>query len=178
MIARHFFLALATAALIAGCGGGEQSASVTPQAAVAALHALKGAQGARLSQAVSPDAAADQLMDFAEANLPGYFPSHQPSISFPPFRARYYPETGIYLGVVVTAGSSYTLNGVYVAGGGLGTLANPYFAGLLTQFITPTGGGTGGGTASACYDLALADTQGTKIEIVYNYSGTITGTEN
>jgi hypothetical protein len=176
--ARHFFLALAAAALIAGCGGGEQSASVTPQSAVAALHAAKGAQGARMSQAVSPEAAADQLLDFAESHLPNFFPSHQATMSFPPFRFRYYPETNIYLGVVVTAGMGYTLNGVYVAGGGLGTLANPYFAGLLTDFITPTGGGTGGGTASACYDLSLNDTQGTTIAIDYNYSGAMTGAEH
>jgi len=171
--ARKYFVAMAVATLIAGCGGGDESASITPQNAAAALRA-QGSQGAIKLAATTADSA-DQLLDYAESHLPNFFPSHQPTQAFAPFKFRYYPETGIYLGVVVTAGMGYTLNGVYVAGGGLGTLANPLYVGLLTDYITPTTGG--GGTASACYDLALADVQGTTITVGYKYSGTITGNQ-
>jgi hypothetical protein len=162
---------------LAACGGGSESTpstSATPQSVASAMRA-----GPPLlsTAAVSPTDAANQLMDAAEAGYPQFFPSHQPTQSFAPFLFRYYPETGIYLGVVVTANSFYTLNGVYAAGTPFGGLDNPTYIGLVTSFITPVDPGTGG-TANGCFDLALADTQGTHIVIGYTYSGSITGTES
>lgn len=172
---KKYLAAVALATLLAACGGGTEStqtASASPQAVASAMRA-----GPRLlsPMAASATDAANQLMDAAEAAYPQYFPSHQPTQSFAPFAFRYYPQTGIYLGVVVTASSFYTLNGVYAAGAPFGSLDNPTLIGLVTDFITP-GGGTGGGTANGCFDLALFDTQGTHLQVAYSYSGQITGT--
>jgi hypothetical protein len=178
LIARKHFVALAVATLLAGCGGGSDSDAVTPQTVISSLRAAAGAL-----RAASPEAAANQLMDLGESEYSQFFPSHQPTGSSPPFLYRFYPDAnqplgGTYLGVVVTAGTQFTLNGVYVMGGAFGT--EPQFVGLLSDFgITtndpPSGGGGGG---NGCYDLALFDTQGTHLEITYQYSGSVTGTQN
>ena len=173
---KKYLAAAALATLLAACGGGDstQSASVSPQAVASAMRAGRALLP---MAAATPTEAANQLMDAAETAYPQYFPSHQATQSFAPFLFRYYPQTGIYLGVVVTANSFYTLNGVYAAGTPFGGLDNPTFIGLLTDFITPVGSG-GGGTANGCFDLALADTQGTHIVVGYTYSGNVTGTQS
>jgi len=136
--AGNFFLAIAVAAVIAGCGGGTDSspgAAGTPQAASAALHAPAGALAA-----ISAESAANQLMDFAEGQFPGVFPEHQASLSdVPPFLYRHY-SNGAYLGVVVTPNDFFVLNGVYTVGGPLGGLI---YRGQLDAFITPVDPGTG-----------------------------------
>lgn len=172
-----YLAAVTVATLLAACGGGAdstQATSASPQAVASAMRA-----GPRLLSpmaAATATEAANQLMDAAEAAYPQYFPSRQPTQSFAPFVFRYYPQTGIYLGVVVTNSSFYTLNGVYAAGSPFGGLDNPTLIGLVTDFITPVGGG-GGGTANGCFDLALFDTQGTHLEVAYSYSGSMTGTQ-
>jgi hypothetical protein len=94
-----------------------------------------------------------------------------------PFAYRAYPG-GVYLGVVVTDGTAYTYGGVYAVGILGGTLAHPAYVGQLTSFITPVvAGGGGTGTGNGCFDLSLADVQGTHTVIGYTYSGAITGTE-
>ncbi len=106
--------------------------TATPAATVARLRAKALALA---EAAVSPEEAARQLMDFAQVHYAVYFPSHPATQSFPPFLYRYYPATGIYLGVVVTAGMGYAENGVYVMGGDFGN--EPLFVGPLSAFITP-----------------------------------------
>jgi hypothetical protein len=167
-------LAIAVVSLVAACGGGEQSASITPQGAMAALK--QSAQAAPLRAATS-EAAAEVLFAYAEANLGAYFPGPQTTQTYGPFRFRYYPATNVYLGVVVTDGQGYNLGHVYVANMAGGTLANPFDAGALTNYVTISGGGTGGGgTGNGCFDLALMDTLGTHIVLGYQYSGALSGT--
>jgi outer membrane lipoprotein-sorting protein len=171
-------LAIAVAGFVAGCGGGSDSLGVdsgsVPQRVAAQAALLPGTS-------VTPDEAARQLFDFAEATFPGLFPGHPSTGSLGPFAFRPYPA-GIFLGVVVSENAVYNYGHVYVVGLFGGTLASPFDLGPLTNFITPVdpgvGGGGGGGSGNGCYDLALADTQGTHIEVGYQYSGTVTGTQN
>lgn len=170
---RKYLAAVALATVLAACGGGTDSVrapSVSPQAVASAMRA-----GQRLLSAPGASAVdtANRLMNAAEAAYPQFFPSHQETQSFAPFLFRYYPETGIYLGLVVTRSSFYTLNGVYAAGAPFGSLDNPTHIGMVTDFITPTIGATAG----ECFDLALFDTQGTRMVVAYTYSGEASGTE-
>ncbi len=137
MKALKYFLALAMAALMAGCGGGE-GATLSTQKVAAAQRALS-------ATSVTSAAAAELLMDAAEAAYPTLFPPHQATQTFGAFAFRYYPQTNMYLGVVTTASAQYTLNGVYVVGNGFGTLDHPEtgYQGLVTNFINvDIGGGT------------------------------------
>lgn len=175
-------IALATAALLAGCGGGADdtapsAAPATPAAAASQLRSALSAQAVRLA-AVSPAQAADQLMNFAETTFPMFFPSHQSTGTLDPFLYRYYPQTGVYLGVVVKADMGYTMNGVYVMGGPFGDA--PIYVGQLTDFITPTDPGTGGpnGPNNGCYDLGLMETTGTRVDLTFQHTGDSTGTVN
>jgi hypothetical protein len=159
--------AFAVAAMVAACGGGDGTQGTsTPEAVISALRA----QALTLAT-VAPAEAARQLMDFGEAHFPQYFPSHQATLSEPPFAYRYYPQTGVYLGVVLTPGSMWAMDGVYVMGGPFG--AGPQFQGLLTDFITPVDPGTA--TANGCFDLNLAQTPGTHIVVDYSATGAMTG---
>ena len=177
--------AWASAALIflAGCGGGsEESSSTTAPAATApaaAVSQLRTALSARAiaAAAASPAQAAEQLLDHAEASFPALFPSHQTTATLDPFVFRYYPQTGIYVGVVVKGGMGYPLDSVYVMGGPFGATA--VHVGQLSDFITPVDPGTGpGGPAlrnNGCYDLALLGTTGTRIERTIQSVGSSTG---
>jgi hypothetical protein len=92
---------------------------------------------------VTSAAAAELLLNAAEVAYPAFFTPHQATQTFGEFSFRYYPQTGMYLGVVTSASAHYTLNGVYVVGNGFGTLANPGYQGLVTSFISvDIGGGT------------------------------------
>ena len=179
-------IALAAAALLAGCGGGSDetatttSTASTPAAAAAQFRTALAAQGGtKVSAAVSPEQAAEQLLNFAESTFPNFFPSHQTTATFDPFLFRYYPQTGAYVGVVVKANMGFTLDGVYVMGGPFGD--TPTYVGQLSNFITPVdpGTGTGGPTGpnNGCYDLALNDATGTRIVVVMQHSGVSTGTQ-
>ncbi|MGZ5194351.1 MAG: hypothetical protein ACXWJM_03150 [Ramlibacter sp.] len=131
-IARKFVLALA-AVLIAGCGGGSPEPEVFSQQAMAAAQT-----SAVTTASVTPAAAADLLMNTAETAYAALFPVHQATQTFGPFAFRYYPTTGMYLGVVITSSGAYTLNGIYLVGNGFGTLANPKYMGLVTDFVAVT----------------------------------------
>ncbi|MES2939008.1 MAG: hypothetical protein V4864_15080 [Pseudomonadota bacterium] len=166
--------AAAVAILVTACGGGSDTpVAATPQSAIEALRA----QSAALApMAVTPAAAADQLMNFGESTFPGFFPGHKTTGTIGPFAYRFYPETGVYLGVVVSASPGLELYGVYVMGGAFG--GAPAYVGQLTNFINvDIGGGGGGGTGNGCYDLSLAETQGTHMQISYQYLGDITGNQ-
>lgn len=117
---------------LTGCGAGADSA-LSPQATVSALRLQAAALAAEPE--IAPDEAARQLMDFGEARYSVFFPGHPATQSFGPFVFRFYPETGIYLGVVISAGSGFVQNGVYVMGGAFGSA--PYFVGPLADIITP-----------------------------------------
>lgn len=167
-------LTLLATALLAACGGGD-TAAPTLSASVASAPREQ-------AQAVTPEDAARQLLDFAEGSVfKTYFPGHPDTQTFGPFRFRYYPTTGVYLGVVVAADATYgPVGAVYVMGGSFG--AAPTKVGMLTDFITPIdssgGGGGGGGTTGAnngCFDLATMDTPGTRLIVDYRYSGPSTG---
>ena len=125
---------LLLAAVLQSCGGGREAVPSAPQQAVDSLRARALAVAAQ-AVAVAPDEAARQLMDFGEAQFPQYFPSRQPTQSLPPFAYRYYPQTGVYLGVVVSAGLGNEYLGVHVMGGPFGE--EPQFVGPLASFITP-----------------------------------------
>lgn len=118
--------------------------------AEAAAHALRQALAARSASessaaalAVDTATAAAQLLDYAEAQLPGYFPTREATQQLAPFAYRHYPDTGIYLGVVLTEGAGYPVQGVYVMGGPFGNA--PMAVGQLTDHVTP-----------APYSLALS----------------------
>jgi hypothetical protein len=168
--------AAAAAVLLAACGGGSDSEGLNA-APQAALSAAPQAAVLLPGTSVTPEEAARQLMDYAEATFGAIFPGHPTTGSLPPFAYRAYPG-GIYLGVVVTDGTPYVYGHVYVVGILGGTFANPHDVGALTSFVTPVASGGGGtGTSNGCFDLSLADTQGTHTVIGYTYSGAITGTE-
>lgn len=76
---------------------------------------------------VDPLDAAQQLMDFGEAGFPQYFPSRRITRHAGEWLYRFYPETGVYLGV--------RFGVVHVLGGPFG--GEPLAVGLLTDFITP-----------------------------------------
>jgi hypothetical protein len=177
LIARKHLLAVAVAGFIAGCGGGSDTLGVDSSQAPQRV----GAQATLLpGTSVTPDEAARQLFDFAEATFPGLFPGHPSTGTLGPFAFRPYPA-GIFLGVVVSENAVYNYGHVYVVGLFGGTLASPFDLGPLTNFITPVDpgvGGGGGGSGNGCYDLALFDTQGTHLEIAYQYTGSVTGTQN
>lgn len=78
---------------------------------------------------------AGQLMNFGERNFPQFFPDRTATLSSPPFLYRFYPRTGVYLGVVVQPGLGFTMDGVYVMGGPFGSA--PMYVGQLTSFINP-----------------------------------------
>lgn len=137
---------LTSLALLASCGGGgaDERGVDTAVATTAAVPPMR-------AQALTATEAADALMDFGERQFPGYFPSPRPSESLPPFRFRYYPQTGIYLGVVVSADVHYALEGVYVMGGAFGSA--PLRVGAVRDFVDP-GGAPPECAADACLLLA------------------------
>lgn len=130
---------------VAGCGAGRDDTSgptALPATVVTELRARALALNSA-SAAVAPEEAARQLMDHAESVFAVYFPGHPPTGVLPPFHYRYYPATGVYLGVVVSPSAAYEVLGVYVMGGPFGS--EPAYVGPLTSFITPVPPATGPG---------------------------------
>lgn len=154
-VAATFVVALGLAAC--GGGGGSDSFATVPTpapvasvpswgnapiAASAGTEAAKLRNGALAAPAdpyagVDPWNAIEQLLDFGERNYPQYFPDHRATAVYEKFRYRYYPATGIYLGVAygVTQGDGLEESGVYVMGGEFGN--SPTHVGMLLGFITP-----------------------------------------
>jgi len=137
--------------LLTACGGGHEAAravadrvvatdaaraAITPNAARRALRAKALALRAA---GLSADEVARQLLDFAEGSIyASYFPGHPDTHSLPPFLYRFYPSTGIYLGVAAGGDATYP-DGVWVMGGSFGPA--PVRVGAVTDFITPVEGG-------------------------------------
>lgn len=136
---RRLAPALAALALFASCGGGDAPPRPTPASGAAAFRdavqlAISGsprrtrlAVAPAAAGAVDPIEAAEQLLDFAEASFPALFPGPQASADLAGYRYRYYPATGIYLGV--------RDGQVYGLGGAFGSEVVGF--GPLTQFLTP-----------------------------------------
>jgi hypothetical protein len=146
-------LVAAVATVSAGCGGGsdgsadaqaERDARSTAHATAGEWRARAGAAGTTRAEAVSAEAAAERLFDFAEPTYPAFFPAFvagSPATqSAAPFRFRLYPN-GVYLGVVVSPADGYILDGVYMMGGPFGDV--PLYVGMLGEFITPVARTTG-----------------------------------
>ena len=103
--------------------------------AAAATATAATATAATAATAVDAATAAEQLLDYAEASLPGYFPTREATRQLAPFAFRHYPDTGVYLGVVLADAAGYPAQGVYVMGGAFGDA--PVYAGQLTDYIAP-----------------------------------------
>lgn len=124
-----YLLAAILAASLAACGGGEAPQTLSSQKFAAA-------QSPQALVTVTPVQAAEQLLNAAEGAYPGLFPVHQSTASYGPFAFRYYPQTDMYIGVSTITGTPYVQNGIYVVGTGFGTLANPAYQGLVTQYLS------------------------------------------
>ena len=94
-----------------------------------------GAAVLEASLGVPLASAAAQLLDFGERNYPSLFPGHPVTSSTSPFIYRYYPATGLYLGVVVQSDSAYVLQGIYLLGGAWGN--TPHYLGRVSDYIVP-----------------------------------------
>lgn len=130
MVAR-FLSALFIVLMVAGCGGGAEPSAAATSAVLGALR-----DHAASAPASSPLEAADELMDFAERAHPEFFPGHRATGFSSPFSYRFYPQTGVYLGVAIE-NSAYAVNGVYVMGGDFGS--EPVFVGLVSSFDATKG---------------------------------------
>lgn len=116
---RHCFWVCLVCITLGSCGGGSREVgAATFSASQAAPQALASVQSA-LYGTVSPEVAVEQLLDFGEAIYGEVFPGHKPTLTFGPYRYRYYPETGVYLAVAVgvAEGDGLVESGVYVLGG-------------------------------------------------------------
>jgi len=152
--------------LLASCGGGDGSSPTAPAAAAA--------QTMGLAPGLSAQEAAEDLMDVAEVRYYPYFKGHATTQSSGPFAYRYYPITGVYLGVVVADGTQYQLNGVYVMGGAFG--AAPTYVGPLTAFLNPVDL-TSTGTDNGCDSPSDYASSGMRIVVARAYSsGSFVGT--
>jgi hypothetical protein len=158
--------------VLAGCGGGSDDSSSTastPAGAAAQLRTAMSIQQARPAAAASAADAAEQLLDFAEASFPAYFPVHQSTSTLDPFRFRHYPQTGVYVGVVVKPGMGYTMDGVYVMGGPFGE--EPVYVGQISDLIPttppidPSAAGDNG-----CFNLPAMATIGSRTVITLQHA--------
>ncbi|MBI5259172.1 MAG: PQQ-binding-like beta-propeller repeat protein [Burkholderiales bacterium] len=93
-------------------------------------------QSATRASGLGPASDAEQLLNFAEAGPYGsIFWPHSTTQTWGPFRYRYYPRIGAYLGVAVSSDPNYRIGGVYLMGGRFGD--QPAYMGQLAEFITP-----------------------------------------
>lgn len=112
---------------------------------------------------------AEQLFAVAESTYAELFPSHPSTLQAAPFSYRYYPQSGVYLGVVVETNPSYRIDGVYVLGGPFGNAA--VYVGQVTDFV-PSSTGNGNG----CSNLRLQHLAGTQYSVTMLWSGSVKGT--
>lgn len=120
------------AALLTGCGGGD------PARPPASAEQAQARPQALASAAVDVEA----FFDWAERTFPDQFSGTSVAGSYPPYRYRYYPRTGNYIGV---AGETVSI---------LGPLSGGYMMniGTLQDFacrVSPAACGGGGGFALA-----------------------------
>lgn len=123
---KHPVLGAFAAVCFSGCGGGDDAV----RAEAAGLRARAPAAPA----ATSP-MTAELLLNYAEATYPQYLPGRKATQTSAPFVYRHYPETGVYVGVVVGSSSTFAADGVYVLGGPFGAV--PVHVGRVSDFIGP-----------------------------------------
>jgi hypothetical protein len=103
MVTRAWIFAIVLPVL-AACGGndGEETSTAETPVGQTVSRVSSTPQPLIPSSGLSTVAAVitpTQLMDWAEASFPDYFPGHQQNVSFAPFTYRYYPATQNYAGV-------------------------------------------------------------------------------
>jgi hypothetical protein len=122
--------------LLAACGGGEPTSR---RSALGAPAPTAGAVGEALPASTVPTVsaaeAARQLLDFAQARYPEAFPGEPAILWFSPFAFRYYPATGLYLGVALHDEGGYKAGGVYLLRSDPG--ATPQSLGPAAGYVTP-----------------------------------------
>jgi hypothetical protein len=110
-------IALAAAALLISCGGGEPAAGggmPNPQSAQGRTADLFGVSRSP-QRALTYTLTASQVMDWAEVVYSGLFsPSGAANVTASPYTYRYYSTTNSYLGVVTEAGGGATVGDIYV----------------------------------------------------------------
>ena len=148
---RHSAAALLVAGLLAACGGGNGADAPTKTSTAPPVRALADA------------ATVNALFDWAEQAYPVYFPSRRTNQFAAPYTYRYYPETGVYLGV--------DADRVYVLGGPFG--GQPLFVGLVNNLL-PAGPARPAGTGNGCWDLDFMETPG-RHTVVESRSSTASG---
>lgn len=161
--------ALVLHALLAGCGGGADSAEATARP-IAQAAAQRDATAAQAFQA--SDADVERLLDEAEARYPSIFLSHQPTLTAAPFRYRYYADSGLYFGVATQADMGYAVGGVYVLSEMFGP--TPLHLGPLSVFLL-SGATSTPEQDNGCRNHALFDRPGTRLSVEYEHTGTIAG---
>ena len=96
------------ALMLAACGGGDEaaaprwpgkSASETKSATATATGTATALAVPSAVAAVLPALPTAELLDWAEATYPQFFPGHKSTVLFAPYEYRHYPETGHYVGV-------------------------------------------------------------------------------
>lgn len=108
-----------------------------------------------LIQPVKADLISDseQIMNDAEQVYPQFFPSNQVTQVFDPYRYRFYPSSGIYLGI------NQNDEGVYLLGGSFGNTLN--YIGQTDNVIallnSQMGGGSSSGKAEICNTSEIPD---------------------
>jgi len=159
---RGALCAFVMSAMTAGCGGGDSSADATATQAPP--------QAVRRADAISTQSAADALMNMAEVRYYSYFQGHPTTQASGPFSYRYYPATGVYLGVVTSASAGYTAGDVFVRGGSFGSA--PIRIGASTAFLNLVDTSTIS-FDNGCHDLAGSYTQGSTYTVTRSYSGSL-----
>ena len=89
-------MAVAVAAMGAGCGGDDRMAPAPSQAAATPARSVRA-----LALTTDPAAVAEisRLLDWAERQFPELFPTSEINQVFDPYIYRFYPRSGNYLGV-------------------------------------------------------------------------------
>ncbi|WP_088280338.1 hypothetical protein [Ideonella sp. A 288] len=172
--------ASALAVLLGGCGGGDSSPTAHPLASAAATaqpSALPGADARRRAQAVLGTINVTQLLNWAEQQYPALFPAGPANQSLTSggvtYTLRYYDRTKTYLGVS-TDGTVYAL--------GAFTSNNIQSFGKMSDYtcqVSPSlcvEDPPVNGSLNECIDPAAASLPtGFRVELVYTYTGVITG---
>lgn len=181
--AAGFVLTMAVVAMLTGCGGASDdpapqswrtAVADSPASVAAAAPPDRTSAGAGLMP--DPDGAdphgarpralaanivestGDILFNWAERAFPSLFPGHQATLSAPPYLYRFYPGTGIYVGM--------SGNNVYLMGGPYG--GQPVRVGTVasywSQAVTKS-------PESRCWNLDLMFTGGTLVEVDWVQTG-------
>ncbi|MEE9339989.1 MAG: hypothetical protein V3U87_18115 [Methylococcaceae bacterium] len=107
----------------------------------------------------------EQIMNDAQQVYPQFFPSSQTTLEFAPYRYRFYPSTGIYLGI------NQNDSGVYVLGGSFGSSEEVYIdntVNVIALLKSQVGGGNSNNRSQVC------DTRNIPTGFTYRHEGNTT----